>query len=57
MSRGSKALIDACKPHRHLADFPQATLLRKTVYESVARRWHELGLDGAPPVLTDFHQE
>jgi 4-hydroxy-3-polyprenylbenzoate decarboxylase len=54
---GSKALIDACKPHRHLADFPKRTLLRKAVYETVARRWRELGLDGAPPVLSDFHGE
>src|SRR3984885_2162423 len=54
---GSKALIDACKPHRHLADFPKRTLLRKAVYETVARRGRELGLDGAPPVLSDFHGE
>jgi hypothetical protein len=32
-------------------------LLRKAVYETVARRWRELGLDGAPPVLSDFHGE
>ena len=54
---GSKALIDACKPHRHLADFPRRTLLRQPVYESVARRWRELGLDGEPPTLSDFHRE
>jgi 4-hydroxy-3-polyprenylbenzoate decarboxylase len=54
---GSKALIDACKPHRYLSEFPKRTLLRKPVYESVARRWQELGLDGQPPVLSDFHEE
>lgn len=54
---GSKALIDACKPHRHLDEFPKRTLLRKTVYERVARRWDELGLGGSPPVLSDFHGE
>jgi len=54
---GSKALIDACKPHRHLDAFPKRTLLRKSMYEQVARRWHELGLDGAPPTLSDFHHE
>jgi 4-hydroxy-3-polyprenylbenzoate decarboxylase len=52
---GSKALIDACKPHRHLDQFPRRTLLRRPVYDQVARRWAELGFDGAPPTLTDFH--
>jgi UbiD family decarboxylase len=52
---GSKALIDACKPHRYLHQFPKRTLLRRPVYEQVARRWGELGLDGAPPTLSDFH--
>ncbi len=52
---GSKALIDACKPHRYLDEFPKRTLLRRSVYEQVTRRWHELGLDGAPPILSDFH--
>ena len=36
---GSKALIDACKPHRHLKSFPATTLLRREVYERVAARW------------------
>jgi UbiD family decarboxylase len=54
---GSKALIDACKPHRYLDQFPKRTLLRRPVYEQVARRWHELGLDGSPPNLSDFHDE
>jgi UbiD family decarboxylase len=54
---GSKALIDACKPHRHLDAFPKRTLLRKSMYEQVARRWHELGLDGAPPTLSEFHHD
>jgi len=52
---GSKALIDACKPHRHLKDFPQRTLLRRNVYESVSRRWKELGFDDEPPSLSAFH--
>jgi hypothetical protein len=32
-------------------------LLRKSVYKQVARRWHELGLDGGPPTLSDFHDD
>jgi 4-hydroxy-3-polyprenylbenzoate decarboxylase len=54
---GSKALIDACKPHRYLDQFSKRTLLREPVYQSVARRWHEFGLDGEPPRLTDFHED
>jgi UbiD family decarboxylase len=54
---GSKALIDACKPHCHLDAFPKRTLLRKEVYTRVAQRWQELGLDGEPPALSDFHAE
>jgi 4-hydroxy-3-polyprenylbenzoate decarboxylase len=54
---GSKALIDACKPHRYLNEFPARTLLRRPVYQQVVRRWQELGLDGAPPHLSDFHDE
>lgn len=54
---GSKALIDACRPHKHLAAFPKKTLLRRRVYESVAARWRELGLDGDPPVITNFHPD
>jgi UbiD family decarboxylase len=54
---GSKALIDACKPHRHLKQFPQSTLLRRDVYERVTARWAELGFSGPPPRLTSFHGE
>ncbi|HVU42324.1 MAG TPA: UbiD family decarboxylase [Xanthobacteraceae bacterium] len=54
---GSKALIDACKPHQHLKEFPQTTLLRRGVYERVAARWAELGFSGPPPRLTSFHKE
>ena len=53
---GSKALIDACKPHRHLKEFPQSTLLRRDVFERVGRRWRELGFDGAPPGMPAFHE-
>jgi len=54
---GSKALIDACKPHRYLSEFPKRTLLRRSVYDRVARRWRELGMEGKPPTLTEFHEE
>lgn len=54
---GSKALIDACKPHRHLAQFPERTRVRKSVHDRVAARWRELGLPGQPPVLTSLLDE
>lgn len=48
---GSKALIDACKPHRYLKEFPPSTRVRREVYERVARRWNELGFTGPAPRL------
>jgi 4-hydroxy-3-polyprenylbenzoate decarboxylase len=48
---GSKAMIDACKPHRHIKQFPPRTLLRRSVHDRVTGRWTELGLPGAPPPL------
>ena len=54
---GSKALVDACKPHRYLKEFPQATLLRQGVYERVRSRWSELGFAGPAPAFREFHRE
>ena len=54
---GSKVLINACKPHKHIKQFPQSTLLRRAVYERAASRWSELGFDGAPPKPAAFHGE
>jgi UbiD family decarboxylase len=52
---GSKALINACKPHRYIKQFPPSTLLRRDVYERVAARWAELGFTEPPPKLKVFH--
>jgi UbiD family decarboxylase len=54
---GSKALIDACKPHRHLKSFPATTLLRREVYDRVSARWAELGFSEPPPRITTFHTD
>jgi 4-hydroxy-3-polyprenylbenzoate decarboxylase len=54
---GSKVLINACKPHRHLKQFPQTTRLRKSVHDRVLARWSELGFTGTPPRMTGFHDE
>ena len=54
---GSKALINACKEHRHLPVFSKRTTLRKPVYEKVAKRWKELGLPGQIPTVRAFEAE
>lgn len=54
---GSKVLINACKPHRHLKEFPKSTLLRRSVYDRVTARWSEYGFAGTPPQLNVFHDE
>lgn len=48
---GSKALINACKPHRYLSQFPVRTALRRSVYDQVVSRWTQLGLPKTPPSL------
>jgi len=54
---GSKALINACKEHRHLPVFSKRTALRKPVYDRVAARWRELGLPGAIPSVRAFESD
>jgi UbiD family decarboxylase len=54
---GSKVLINACKPHRHIKHFPQTTLIRRKIYDRVVARWSELEFSEPPPTLTTFHPE
>jgi UbiD family decarboxylase len=54
---GSKVLVNACKPHRYLKQFPASTLLRREVYERVAARWRELGFAEPPPTINVFHKD
>jgi UbiD family decarboxylase len=54
---GSKALINACKPHRSIAHFPATTTLRRSTYERTVKRWSELGLVEPPPSLSIFHPD
>ena len=56
-SYGSKVLIDACKPHRHIQHFPQATMLRRKTYDHVVNRWQDLGFSELPPEPVAFHPE
>jgi 4-hydroxy-3-polyprenylbenzoate decarboxylase len=51
---GSKALINACKDHRHLATFSKRTTLRESVHRKVAARWSELGFDDVAPTPAAF---
>jgi 4-hydroxy-3-polyprenylbenzoate decarboxylase len=54
---GSKVLINACKQHRHIKEFPSSTLLRQSTYDRVTKRWTEFGFDEAPPRLNVFHKD
>ena len=54
---GSKALINACKEHRHLPVFSKRTTLRKNIYDKVASRWKELGLPGRTPSVRAFEEQ
>ena len=54
---GSKVLINACKPHRHIKHFPQSTLIRRQVYDRVVARWDEFEFGEEPPKLTVFHPD
>jgi UbiD family decarboxylase len=54
---GSKALINACKEHRHLPVFSKRTTLSKNVYDKVAARWTELGLPGQIPTVRAFEAD
>jgi len=54
---GSKALINACKEHRHLPVFSKRTALRKEMYNKVAGEWKKLGLPGQVPTVRAFEEE
>ncbi|HEY5900166.1 MAG TPA: UbiD family decarboxylase [Burkholderiales bacterium] len=54
---GSKALINACREHRHLPVFSRRTTLRRTMYDQVAARWRELGLPGEIPRVRAFEEQ
>src|SRR6266545_2931939 len=53
---GSKALINACMEHRYIKQFSRRTKLRRSVYESLAARWTELGFTGTPPKLWSLEE-
>ena len=54
---GSKALINVCKPHKHLAEFPKRTMLSRDIYDSVAASWKSLGLPGQVPDIHTFERD
>jgi UbiD family decarboxylase len=54
---GSKVLINACKLHRYMKEFPRSTLLRQIVYDRVTERWKEFGFSEPAPRLSVFHKD
>ena len=54
---GSKALINACKEHRHLKQFSKRSRLRREVYERLVKRWSEFGFKFPPPVIRHFEED
>ncbi|MBI4465054.1 MAG: UbiD family decarboxylase [Acidobacteria bacterium] len=54
---GSKALINACKEHKYLKVFSPRIRVRRSVYDRLAARWKEFGLEGEVPRLTTFEEE
>jgi len=54
---GSKALINACKEHRHIASFSKRTTVRRELYDRIAAKWTRLGLGGEPARLLAFHTD
>lgn len=54
---GSKALINACKEHRHLESFSKRTTLTRETWERIASRWAtEFGLPGVAPELLAYEK-
>jgi len=53
----SKALINACTPHKYLSVSAQRTFLRKATYDRVVERWPELDILGRAPLLNNFYKE
>jgi len=54
---GSKALINVCKPHKNLAEFPKRTMLSREIYDSVVKSWESLGLPGQAPDIRSFEPD
>ena len=54
---GSKALINVCKPHKHMAEFPKRTMLSRGIYDDVAATWKKLGLPGQVPDVHTFERD
>jgi UbiD family decarboxylase len=51
---GSKCIINACKEYKYIKTYSRRSLLKKEVYDSVCKRWKELGFAGEPPKVTTF---
>jgi UbiD family decarboxylase len=54
---GSKAIVNACKEHKFIKVFSKRNRIRKEVYDRLAARWKEFGLDGEPPKGMIFDED
>jgi UbiD family decarboxylase len=54
---GSKALINACKEHKHLKQFSKRSRLRREVYERLVKQWGDFGFAFPPPVIRHFEED
>jgi 4-hydroxy-3-polyprenylbenzoate decarboxylase len=52
----SKALINACRDHRHLNVFSRRTRLDRNMHDKIIKRWKELDLPGEPPQILTFEE-
>ena len=54
---GSKMIINACKEFKYLKVFSKRNRIRREVYDRMAARWKEFGLDGQPPKILSFEEQ
>ena len=54
---GSKAILNACKEHKFIKVFSPRNRVRREVYDRLAARWKEFGLDGEAPRLSAYEDE
>ncbi|MCC6887745.1 MAG: UbiD family decarboxylase [Hyphomicrobiales bacterium] len=56
-SYGSKALINACTPHKQIGKGSSRAFLRKRIADRVSQRWTEFGFADSPPTMDQFHED
>ncbi len=54
---GSKAIINACKDHKHIKQFPPRARIRRKIYEDLIARWDEFGFEFPPATIRNFEDD